>query len=108
MSPPADRFRQRIAASERTLKLYTGEALYHVQVDWTCDLLDVVAEIVDDTTATIIADAIYGRLAGTGAAEADRRVAQARADLIRLAQNPRPVIPPGMLPPPSSRSGDQS
>jgi hypothetical protein len=66
--------------------MYTGETLYHVQVDWTCQLLDVVDEVTDPVTATLIADVIYERLSGDGVSEAAARIREARAQMDRISR----------------------
>jgi len=92
-TPSAVRLRELLAASERTLSVYLGEAMFHVQVDYTCQLLEVVDEVVDETTAGLITDAICGRLSGTGVAEADKRVAEAREMAERIAREPIRIMP---------------
>jgi len=90
----AGRLRALLAASGDPLCMYTTEALYHVQVDYTCQLLDVVDEVVDETTAGLITDAIYERLAGDGVSEAAGRIRRARAEVERLAREHVPVVYP--------------
>ena len=68
--------------------MYTGEALYHTQVDWTCQLLDVVDEVTDPVTARLITDAIYERLSGDGASDAAARIREARRQVEWLARHP--------------------
>jgi hypothetical protein len=102
----ADRLADLLAANGNTLRLATTEALYRVQIEYTCDLLDVIDEVCDETTAGLITDAIYGRLSGTGAAEADKRVREARQAMERLLrESPAPIdvsglpgMPPGGSP----------
>jgi hypothetical protein len=84
----AGRLREMLARAPHSLRLYTTETLYHVQVDYTCHLLDVVDEVCDEATAGLITDTIYGRLSGTGAAEADKRVREAREACERLMREP--------------------
>jgi hypothetical protein len=84
--PSAARLRDRLAASGDPLRTYTAEALYRIQVDYTCQLLDVVDEVVDQVTAQLITDAIYERLSGEGVSEAARRIREARAEMERLAR----------------------
>jgi hypothetical protein len=88
----ADRLAELLAANGNTLRLATTEALYRVQIEYTCDLLDVVDEVCDETTANLITDAIYGRLSGTGAVEADKRVREARQAMERLLREPSAPI----------------
>jgi hypothetical protein len=89
----ADRLRGRLAASGGTLRLYTTDTLYHVQVDYTCQLLDVVDEVTDSVTADLITDAIYERLSGDGVSEAAERIREARAEMERLSRTV-PLWPP--------------
>ena len=89
--PSADRLRERLAANGDSLRMYTGE-VYAVQVDYTCQLLDVVDEVVDSVTAGLITDAIYERLSGDGVSEAARRIREARAMVEQLAREPVPII----------------
>jgi hypothetical protein len=91
-----DRLRELLAASDGSLRAFTGDALYHAQAEFTCQLLDVVDEVVDETTAMLITDAIYGRLSGTGVAEADARVREARERARQLAREPV-LIDPAVL-----------
>jgi hypothetical protein len=88
-----DRLCELLAASDGSLRAYAGDVLYHVQVEFTCQLLDVVDEVVDETTAMLITDAIYGRLSGTGVAEADARVREARERVEQLAREPVRISP---------------
>ena len=89
----ADRLRERLAANGDTLRMYTGETMYHVQVNYTCQLLDVVDEVADPATARLITDAIYERLSGDGVSEAVQRIREARVTLEQLAR-PGVVLPP--------------
>lgn len=84
----AGRLRELLAANDGSLRAYCGDTLFHVQVDFTCQLLDIVDEVVDETTAGLVTDAIYGRLSGTGAAQADQRIAEAREVVERLMREP--------------------
>lgn len=97
----ADRLRSRLAGHEAALAAYQGEVMYHVQVDYTCQLLDVVDEVTDPVTAALITDAIYERLTGDGVSDAAARQRQARADLERLMweRAPRTQMPPPPAPP---------
>jgi hypothetical protein len=72
--------------------MYTGEVMYAVQVDYTCQLLDVVDEVVDSVTAGLITDAIYERLSGDGVSEAAGRIREARAMMEQLSREPAPII----------------
>ena len=91
----AHRLREMLARHDRALAMYTGEALYHYQVDYTCQLLDVVDEVTDPVTAGRVTDGIYERLTGDGVSEAARRVREARAEYERLVRSrvPRPMPP---------------
>jgi hypothetical protein len=80
----AARLRQALAASGDAMRMYLGEALYHAQVDFTCQLLDVVDEVADPGTAQRIADAIGERLAEAGAAGAADRIREAGAETERV------------------------
>jgi hypothetical protein len=80
----ADRLRERLAAHDGALRSYTGDTLYHVQVDYTCQLLDVVDEVTDPVTADLITDVIYERLTGDGVSEAAERIRDARAQYEHL------------------------
>ena len=64
--------------------MYQTETLYHVQVDWTCQLLDVVDEVTDPVTAALITDVICERLTGDGASAAAQRIRGARAEYERI------------------------
>jgi hypothetical protein len=88
----ADRLRQMLALNPGALAMYQNETLYHVQIDWTCQLLDVVDEIIDPVTAGLITDLIYERLSGDGVSEAAQRQRDARAELNRLIREMPPLI----------------
>ena len=61
--PSRDRLQRALAAHGAALRAMTGDALYNVQVRYTCDLLDVVFdEITDEHTAARITDLIAERL----------------------------------------------
>lgn len=68
--------------------MYQTETLYHVQTDWTCQLLDVVDEVTDPVTAELITDTIYERLSGDGVSEAAQRQRDALAQAEHLARRP--------------------
>lgn len=94
----ADRLREMLALSGDPLRLYTTEALYRVQVDYTCQLLDAVDEVTDSVTAGLITEAIYERLTGDGVSAAAERIREARAGLERLMNEPpQPLRFPGGL-----------
>lgn len=90
----AHRLRERLSGHEDAIKAYTGDALYHVQVDFTCQLLDAVDEVADDVTASMITDVIYERLTGDGTSEAARRIRDARAQMEQIARMPMPTLTP--------------
>lgn len=71
----AGRLRARLAENPGVLRLLLTEAIYKAQVDYTCDLLDVVDEHTDWSTAMKITDAIYERMRSTAAADAEQRLA---------------------------------
>lgn len=90
----ARRLRERLSGHEDAIRAYTGDTLYHVQVDFTCQLLDVVDEVAGDVTAAMITDVIYERLTGDGMSEAAHRIRDARAQMEALARSPWPAIIP--------------
>jgi hypothetical protein len=84
----ADRLRELLAASDNPMRPYQTEALYKIQVDYTCQLLDAVDEVTDEFTATMITSVIYEKLAGHGASAAAQRIRDARAEMERLMREP--------------------
>ena len=90
----ADRLRELLAASGDPLRLYLNETMYHVQIDYTCQLLDVVDEVTDTVTAGMITDLIYERLSGDGASKAAQRIRDARVAVERLSRETVPLWPP--------------
>ena len=80
----AERLRERLGANDGVSCLYQNEALYHAQIDWVCQLLDMVDEAADPVTAAKITDLICDRLAGDSAGEAWKRLRDAEAELKRL------------------------
>lgn len=90
----ADRLRELVAAGGDPLRLYRTEALYHIQVDYTCQLLDAVDEVADAVTAGLITDAIYERLSGDGVSATAQRIREARAEYERQMREPVPFWPP--------------
>lgn len=78
----AERLRGKLSTS--AMQMYQNEALYHAQVDWTCQLLDVVDLAADTATAMRITDAILALLAGDDAVEAVQRVRDTQAEMERL------------------------
>jgi hypothetical protein len=83
-----ERLRELLASHREAILMYQTETLYHVQIDWTCQLLDVVDEITDPVTAELITDLIYERLSGSGVSEAAARIRDARAKLEELMRLP--------------------
>jgi hypothetical protein len=83
----AERLREHLACMDAAAA-WMNDALYHVQIRYTCDLLDVVDEAADPDTAKRITDAICERLAGSAATEAFERIAQARKDYEALVRRP--------------------
>lgn len=79
--PSAERLRERLASHGDALRMLQTEALYHTQVAYTCQLLDVVDEVTDPATAERITDAICERLAGDSASEAGERALDAQRRL---------------------------
>lgn len=84
----ASKLRRMLAASNEPLRMYLTEAQYHMQVNYTCQLLDVVDEIADEETAARITDGIGGRLAGDEAIAAAERIrdTQERLAVVRMNQ----------------------
>lgn len=97
----ADRLRRLLAASGNASHMYQTEALYKVQVEYTCDLLDAVDEVTDEVTAQMITAVIYEKLTGDGASAAARRKREADERIVELMQNPGPTV---RWPPPGPRS----
>lgn len=62
-----------------------SDAMYHAQIRYTCDLLDVVDEVADRDTAQRITDAIGERLAGAEASDAVKRVVTVKAQVEALS-----------------------
>jgi hypothetical protein len=89
----ADRLREMLVLDSEALAMYRNETLYHVQIDLTCRLLDVVDEVTDPVTAGLITDLIYERMTGGGVSEAAERQRDAVAALDRLMrESPRPFL----------------
>lgn len=85
-----------LATDPGPLRMFQTEALYHAQVDYTCQLLSVVDEVADPAVAALITAGIYDRLAGDAAAEAAQRLRDAREMYDRLASeapSPRALHP---------------
>ena len=96
----ADRLREKLGRHDRALRAYRGETLYHLEVDFTCRLLDVVDEVTDEVTAALITDVIYERLTGDGVSAAAQRIRDTQAELARLMRElPRPLYADPQLPP---------
>jgi hypothetical protein len=87
------RLMAKLAHYEAAGAMYQGEALYHAQIDWMCQLLDIVDELADPVTAALITDAIGERLTGDGASEAAKRQRDAKAQYERLMREPLPDRP---------------
>jgi hypothetical protein len=68
--------------------MFRDDAVYHMQVQWTTRLLDVVDEVTDDVTGALVADAIYERLTGDGVSEAAQRIREHRAAVEQLMREP--------------------
>lgn len=86
----ARHLRERLSGHEDAIKAYTGDLLYHVQIDFTCQLLEAVDEVTDEVTATMIVDTIYERLTGDGVSAAAERIRESRAKMQELARMPWP------------------
>lgn len=87
--PSADRLREMLAAHGSAMRAYMGEALYHAQVDYTCQLLDVVDEVASPATAKRITGAICARLVDAGALAAAERMQQRAAEIEVLERRNR-------------------
>jgi hypothetical protein len=88
----ADKLREMLTLSDGALRMYQGEVLYHVQVDWTCRLLDVVDEVTDPVTAGLVTDLIYERLTGDGVSEAAERQREAIERVAQLMRGTGPSL----------------
>ena len=55
----ADRLCEMLAQNSGAIAMYHDEVIYHVQIDLTCKLLDVVDEAADPVVAAMITDLIY-------------------------------------------------
>jgi hypothetical protein len=73
----AERLREYLTRHDSARRLYLTGAQYHMQIRYTCELLDVVDAVADADTAARITDAISVRLAGPAVAEAIMRAAEA-------------------------------
>lgn len=82
--PSAVRLREHLAANARATRMYQTGALYHTEVEWTCQLLGVIDEVTDPGTAERITDAISERLTGDGTSEAAARIRKNQAETERL------------------------
>lgn len=98
--PSSIHLRERMARHEDAMRQLQTEALYQAQLNWTCQMLDVVDEAVDHETAVRITDRIYEALSGDGASEAAARARQARREIIQqMYAPPQPMFqPPGATP----------
>ena len=80
----AARLMAKLAHLEAAGAMYRNEALYKAQIDYTCQLLDIVDELADEVTAALITDAIAERLTDGGVTEAAKRQRDAEALRERL------------------------
>ena len=92
----AERLVEMLAADDGALKAYTGDMLYHVQVDYTCQLLDVVDTVTDRETAERITDEIYGCLTGIGVTRA-AQIARDWKEQAAQFMPMHPIAPPGIF-----------
>lgn len=92
----ADRLRELLSHHEAAFYAGMNDALYHAQIQYTCDLLDVVDQAADEATAVLITSLIYERLAGKGALEGAERISDRSAKMKELMawSQPRLRIPP--------------
>jgi hypothetical protein len=94
----AERLRSLLAASDIARRFYFNEALYKIQVDTTCDLLDAVDMVADEATAGLVVAVIFDKLTGDGATKAEQRDREREervAELMRTSLAPI-VVPPDM------------
>jgi hypothetical protein len=89
MKSSSERLRDYLARHPDTRPVLLSDAMYHAQVRYTCDLLDVVDEVADPETAGKITDAIGERLAGPAVAEANERAVQAMKNYEALSGTAR-------------------
>jgi hypothetical protein len=89
----AYRLREMLALYHAPTRMYEMDVLYHVQIDYTCQLLDVVDEVTDPVTAALVTDRIYGRLTGDGVGEVERRIRDAQDQLARMMREPFRLFP---------------
>ena len=80
----AERLREKLGTNDGARCLYQNEALYHAQINWTCQLLDMVDEVADPVTAARVAALICDQMVGDRAGEAWERLRVAEAELKRL------------------------
>jgi hypothetical protein len=88
----AVQLRAKLQHNAGALAMYQGDAMYHMQIDYTCRLLDAVDEVTDSVTATLITDVIYERLTGDGVSAAAERIREAHAQIKRLSTEIRPLF----------------
>jgi hypothetical protein len=88
--PSAVRLREKLAEGGTAMRMYQTEALYHTQVEWTCQLLGAVDEVTDAATAERITDAVCARLTGNDADEAAVRAWDTAAEVHRLMREGTP------------------
>jgi hypothetical protein len=82
----------KLAHLEAAGAMYQREALYHAQIDYTCQVLDIVDELADPVTAALITDAISERLTGDGVSEAAKRERDTKAQHERLLREGLPAV----------------
>lgn len=90
--PSARRLREYLSRHPDARPMSLADALYHAQIRYTCDLLDVVDAVAGKETAERITDAICERLAGPAVTEAIERATQARRDYEDLASGAKAVF----------------
>jgi hypothetical protein len=86
----AARLREILSRHGEARAMLVSDAMYHAQIRYTCDLLDVVDEVADPETAKRITDAIGDRLAGPEASDAIKRAVEAAAEIGALSRSCRP------------------
>ena len=97
----AQHLREMLRLNDSALAMYQTEAQYHVQIDYTCQLLDVVDEVTDPVTAGLITDLIYERLTGDGmsaAAQRQRDAHERLEALMRMGMPPHLTGKPTTIP----------
>jgi hypothetical protein len=94
--PAAVQLKAKLRRHDGGMRMYLTETMYHVQVDYTCDLLGAVDEVTDAGTAARIVDAIYERLTRGAVSAAKERQWDAREQYEALMRyvTPREPVPP--------------